>query len=228
MSLRSPFASGHVMRPRAPVTRALVASIALHALLLVTLSGVVGSMPVRVPLPPTLSARIVTESPHPVEPSVATPPAVAQPSPPPEPLPERPPVAIAAAPALAPRPVTPAVFARAYANVEADGAIDEIFTNALHPESTQLPRVPLEFTSPLDIQAKERVVRDVPQRRVRGLVRVHASAQVELLVVDEYDDELVLAIRNALDRTQARPPAEGAAITPGWAIVVFWFERATR
>ena len=212
----------------APVTGALVASLLLHALLLLALSGLIGGAPVRVPQPPALDVRIVAASPPPFEPPVIVPTPVAEPPPPPEPQVAPPPVAIAAAPPVAPKPITPPVLARVTVNVEADGPVEEIFANALPAEGTPLPRVTLEFAEPLNILAPERTLRDVPQRRVRGLVRVHASAQLELLVVDEYDDDLMFAIRNALDRTRAKAATEGAPVTPGWAIVVFWFERAAR
>jgi hypothetical protein len=210
------------------MTGALVASVLLHALLLLALSGLVGSAPLTVPRPAALDVRIVAESPPRAEPDVVVPPPVTTPTPPPEPQVAPPPVAVAAAPPVAPKPITPPALARAVANVDADGAVEEIFVNALRNEGTPLPRVPLEFAEPLNIQAPERVLRDVSQRRIRGLVRVHASAQVELLVVDEYDDDLILAIRDALDRTRAKPASDGAPVTPGWAIVVFWFERAAR
>ncbi len=227
--LRQPaFSSLPATPSRAAISGALVASLLLHAVLLVAFSGLIGSVPVTAPRPPALDVRIVAEAPPPAEPSVIVPAPVAEPAPPPGAQVAPPPVAIAAAPPLAPKPITPPALARVIVNVEADEPVEEIFANALPAGGTPLPRVTLEFAEPLNIQAPESALRDVPQRRVRGLVRVHASAQVELLVVDEYDDDLMFAIRNALDRTRAKAATEGAPVTPGWAIVVFWFERAPR
>ena len=215
-------------RSRKSITGAVIASAVLHALLLIALSGLVGRAPVRLPGPAALDVRLVTQtSPLPEAPALAPVP-LPEPAPPPEPRVASPRLAIPAAPQLTPKPIAPPALARAIVNVEVDGPVDDVFATALSSTSAGLPRVALEFAEPLYIEAPERVLRDATQRRVRGLVRVHDTAQVELLVVDEYDDDLILAIRDALDRTQARAPGDGTPVTPGWAIVVFWFERVPR
>ena len=224
----TPSAPDLALVSRATLARALAASALLHALLLLALSGIVGSTPAAIAPMPALTARIVVEPTPSAEAAVATPAPIAEPSPPPEPAAPRPPVPVPSAPPLTPQPIRPPDLAHAFANVDVDGAVDELFVKQLPSIGETLHRVHFEFAEPLSMQVPERALRDQSQRRVRGLVRIHDSGQIELLVVDEYDDDLIFAIRNALDRTRARPPTDGAPVTSGWAIVVFWFERAAR
>ena len=213
---------------RAALVRALAASALLHVILLFALSGIVGRPPASRAAMPALTARIVVEPGPIVESTVATPTPVAEPFSPPEPPAARPRVAINAAPFVTPPPIRPPDLAHAFANIDVDGPVDDAFATLLPSIGEPLQRVSLEFAEPLSMHVPTQALRDQPQRRVRGLVRIHESGQLELLLVDEYDDDLVYAIRNALDRTRARPPTEGGPVIPGWAIVVFWFERAAR
>jgi hypothetical protein len=203
---------------------ALTASALLHGMLLVALSGAVaGGTDAPSHPSPMLSARLVAASPEvPSEERVQ----VADPvrSPRPHPPVARPPVPLPKVPAVAPRAVDPPPLASVVVNVDADGPLEAILQNAVPGNAAEAQRVPLELGQPPGLFVPVEKLRGSPQRRIRALVGVHSDGGLELLATDEYDDELVFAIREALDRTRARPQQEGAGVKPGWAIVEFWFE----
>jgi hypothetical protein len=203
---------------------ALVASALLHGTLLVALSGVVaGPMDASVQPAPTLSARLVAATPPvaSVEPVAAPPPS---PTARREPPAATPPVPVPKAPTLAPKAVDPPQIASAVVNVDADGPVEAILQNAAPGNAEAAQRVPLEFAHPPSVVVPVETLRGIPQRRIRTLVRVHPGGELELLATDEYDGDLIIAIRDALDRTRAKPSTEGAGANPGWAVVEFWFE----
>ena len=109
-------------------------------------------------------------------------------------------------------------------NVDTDGPVDAVLENALPGNAEGAQRVPLEFAHAPSVVVTVDVLRGIPQRRIRTLVRVHAGGELELLATDEYDGDLINAIRDALDRSRATPSGEGTGARAGWAIVEFWFE----
>lgn len=212
-----------------PSSRALAAalggSLLLHALLLGALAGIVGARPdAQMPATP-LNARLTAVATTVPDVRPLPEPAVPERQPPPMPV-ARPPIPLPAAPRRAPDAAKEIVFGRVSVNVDADGAAESEFLAVIANEHAGAQRVPLEFVEPPIVDFPLQALRDIPQRRIRTLVRVRESGDVELLRTDEYDDALVLAIRNALERTRAKPADEATTIAPGWAIVVFWFELA--
>lgn len=115
------------------------------------------------------------------------------------------------------------VFGHVTIVVDAEGPV-EAPLQALIDQDPTAQRVPLEFAVPPIVDFPVEALRDIPQRRIRTLVQVRSNGDVQFVRTDEYDDVLVLAIREALDRTRAKPANEAGTIAPGWAIVVFWFE----
>jgi hypothetical protein len=206
-----------------PLAAALGTSLLLHALLLVALSGLFGVAPDAKLPARSLSARL-TVAPT-TFPEVRPPPESTVPEPEVRAVPTaRPPVSMPAGPRRAPDAAKAIVFGRVSINVDADGLVEAEFEALIAQEAATAQRVPLEFAEPPIVDFPLEALRDIPQRRIRTLVRVRESGEVDFLRTDEYDDALVLAIRNALEQTRAKPANQATAIAPGWAIVVFWFE----
>jgi hypothetical protein len=202
---------------------ALATSLLLHALLLGALSRIVGAPPETESPVEDLRVRLT---------AVATPVPEVRPLPtPPSPQSQRPqtpaaqpPIPLPVAPRLAPRAPKEIVLGRVSINVDTDGPVESEFEALVASEHAGTMRVPLEFAEQPVVDFPLQSLRDIPQRRIRTLVRVRETGDVEFLRTDEYDAALVLAIRDALERTRAKPANEATKIAPGWAIVVFWFE----
>jgi hypothetical protein len=210
---------------------ALGASLLLHTLLVVALVSTVVSAPRRErSLDGARSARLV---------SGATAPPITAPEPPPAAsfseaeatMQERAaPVARAAVVPRVPRParaVEPdATIVRVTTNVDTDGAPEADLQRVVDDELRGAVRVPLEFAAPPVIDVPVAMLRGVPQWRIRALVRVHAGGGVELVRASDSDAELIYALRDALERSRARPAGGAGAIAPGWALIEVWYELA--